>query len=131
MSLNIEQKIHHLINQYRMSINLPSLELDERISQLAREHSEAMATKKIEFGNSGFKERIRKIAMFLPNKAASENIALYQGNPVNEDIVVQFWLKSKKHRHIIEGDYNLTGIGVAKNADEVYYFTQIFIRDDF
>ncbi len=129
VTLNSGQKIHQLINQYRISINLPSLELDERISQLAREHSEAMANKKIPFGHYGFKKRIRKIALFLPNKAASENVASYHGNPLSEEIVVQFWLKSGKHRKIIQGDYNLTGIGVAKNADDVYYFTQIFIRD--
>ncbi len=128
MMLNSEKKIHLLINQYRISINLPTLILDERISQLAREHSEAMANKKIQFGNSSFKERIRKIARFVPNKAASENVASYQGNPVSEEIIVQFWLKSAKHKKIIQGDYNLTGIGVAKSTDDVYYFTQIFIR---
>lgn len=128
MILNTEKKIHHLINQYRSSINLPLLELDEKISQLAREHSEAMANNKIPLGNCGFKERIRKIARFIPNKAASENVAAYQGNPVSEEIIVQFWLKSVKHRKIIQDHYNLTGIGVAKSTDDVYYITQIFIR---
>jgi len=83
--LNTEQKIHQLINPYRSSKNLPMLEPNEKISQLARKHSEAMANKKIKFGNSGFKKRIRRIALFLPNKAASENIAAYQGNPVSEE----------------------------------------------
>jgi len=129
MMRNTEQKIHQLINQYRISMNLPSLELNERISQLAREHSQAMATKKIPLGNCGFKQRIRKIALFLRYKAASENVALYQGNPVNEEIIVQFWLKSAKHRNIIQGDYNLTGIGIAKDSDDKYYITQIFIRN--
>lgn len=129
MSLNIEKKIHQLINQHRSSINLPALELHEKISQLAREHSEAMASKKVPFGNGGFKERVKKIARFLPYKAASENVASYQGHPVNEEIVAQFWLKNAKHSRIIQGDYNLTGIGIAKNTDDVYYFTQIFIRD--
>jgi uncharacterized protein YkwD len=126
--LTTEQKIHQLINQYRSSINLPILELDEKISQLAREHSDAMANKKIPLGNCGFKERIRKIALFVPNKAASENVASYEGNLVSEEIVVQFWLKSAKHRKTIQDDYNLTGIGIAKNSDGVYYFTQIFIK---
>jgi len=104
------------------------LALDEKISQLAREHSKAMADKKVPFGNCGFKERIRKIALFLPNKAVSENVASYQGNPVSEEIVIQFWLKSAKHKKIIQGNYNITGIGIAKNSDDKYYITQIFIR---
>jgi len=128
MILNAEQKIHQLVNQYRISKNLPALVLDERISQLAREHSEAMAENKIPLGNCGFRERIRKIALFLPSKKASENIASYQGNPINEEIVVQFWLKSARHRKTIQGDYNLTGIGIARSTDDVYYFTQIFIK---
>lgn len=110
-------------------MNLPVLELDERISQIAREHSEAMANKKIKFGNGGFTKRIRRIALFLPHKAASENIAAYQGKMVSEEIIVQFWLKSAKHKKIIQGDYNVTGIGIAKNSDDIYYITQIFIRE--
>jgi len=129
MMLSTEKKIHQLINQYRSSINLPMLELNEKISQLARAHSEAMANKEIPLGNCGFKKRIRKIARIFPNKAASENVASYHGNPVNEEIVVQFWLKSAKHRKIIQGDYNLTGIGVAKSTDNVYYFTQLFVGE--
>lgn len=129
MMLDTEKKIHQLINQYRISINLLPLELDERISQIVREHSEAMVNKKIPFGNCGFEERIRKIARFFPNKAASENVASYHGNPVSEEIIVQFWLKSAKHRKIIQGDYNLTGIGIAQNSDDKYYIIQIFIRE--
>lgn len=128
MMLNAEQKVLQLINQYRASINLPILTLDERISQLAREHSEAMANGRVPFGNCRFKERIRKISTFLPNAKASENVASYRGHPVSEEIIVQFWLKSDKHKKSIQGDFNLTGIGVAKNTDDVYYFTQIFIK---
>lgn len=129
MILNTEQKIHQLINQYRKSINLPLLELNEKISQLAREHSQAMAVDKIPFGNCGFKKRIRKIALAIPNKAASENVAFYRGQPISEEIIVQFWLKSARHRKSILGDYNLTGIGVAKNVEDKYYITQIFIKE--
>ena len=128
MMLNAEQKVLQLINQYRASSNLPILELDERISQLAREHSEAMANSRIPFGNYRFKERIRKISMFLPNAKAAENVASYRGNPVSEELIFQFWLKSHKHRKSIQGDFHLTGIGVAKKGDEIYYFTQIFIK---
>ena len=126
--LKIEQIVHQLINQNRIKMNLPPLKLDERISQLARTHSKMMAKSKVPFGNCGFKERIRKINSFIPNKAASENVAAYQGNPVSEEIIVQFWLKSARHRKTIQGDYNLTGIGIAKNSDDKYYITQIFIK---
>jgi uncharacterized protein YkwD len=56
-------------------------------------------------------------------------VAAYQGNPLSEEIIVQFWLKSARHRKIIQGDYKLTGIGVAKNSDDKFYITQIFIKE--
>ena len=127
MIKNTEQKIHQLINQYRMSMNLPALNLDERISKIARKHSKAMAGNKVSLGNSGFKKRVSKISAFLSHVSATENIASYQGSPVNAELVVQFWLKSEKHRKIIQGDYSRTGIGVAKSSENVFCFTQIFV----
>jgi len=41
---------------------------------------------------------------------------------------VQGWLKSPGHRKNIKGDFDVTGIGVSKNAQGDYYFTQIFIK---
>ena len=40
---------------------------------------------------------------------------------------VDGWIKSDGHRQNMEGNYNLTGIGVAMNPQGEYYFTQIFI----
>ena len=42
--------------------------------------------------------------------------------------VVKMWLNSQGHRENIEGDYNMTGIGISKSADGTPYFTEIFIR---
>jgi uncharacterized protein YkwD len=42
--------------------------------------------------------------------------------------VVDGWLNSPGHRRNIEGDFRLTGIGIAKRSDGMVYFTQIFIR---
>ncbi len=36
------------------------------------------------------------------------------------------WLRSPGHRENIEGAYDLTGIGVARSRQGVYYFTQLF-----
>ncbi len=56
--------------------------------------------------------------------AAAENVAYGQ---MSAEEVVDGWLHSPGHRQNIEGDYNLTGIGVAQNKDGVIYFTQIFV----
>ncbi|MEB3337507.1 MAG: hypothetical protein VKJ46_08605 [Leptolyngbyaceae bacterium] len=36
-------------------------------------------------------------------------------------------MKSPGHLKNIKGQYNLTGIGIAKDSQGKYYFTQIFI----
>jgi len=40
---------------------------------------------------------------------------------------VRGWLESRAHRENIDGSYNLTGIGVARNAAGEVFFTQIFV----
>ncbi len=125
---SLEQSVHQQINQYRASHNLPPLTLDPRISEQARLHSRAMANGKVPFGHGGFEQRIQTINRVIPYRSAAENVAFNKGysNPVQQ--AVEGWIKSPGHRINIEGQYNLTGIGVVKNAKGEYYFTQIFIR---
>lgn len=123
----LEQSIHQQINQYRQSRKLPPLKLDARISQQAKIHSQAMASGKVPFSHQGFETRVAAIRRQINYRAAAENVAYNQGyaNPAKQ--AVEGWIKSQGHRVNIEGQYNLTGIGVVKNAKNEYYFTQIFI----
>lgn len=125
MELSIQQQV----NQYRASRKLPPLTLDPRISQQARIHSQNMANAKVPFSHQGFEQRIQALARSIDYSGAAENVAFNQGfsDPVSQ--AVQGWIKSSGHRKNMEGNYNLTGIGIAKNAKGEYYFTQIFIRN--
>ena len=123
----IEQAIHTQVNQYRASRGLPALALDSRISQQARTHSQNMASGTVPFSHQGFAQRVEAIGTVIPYSGAAENVAYNQGYTDPATQAVQGWLKSTGHRQNIEGNYNLTGIGVAKNAKGEYYFTQIFI----
>ena len=124
--LQLERKVYHLINQYRMSKNLPPLTTDETITQQARIHSHAMAKRKVPFGHGGFGGRVKEISRHFPYRTAAENVAYNKGYPDCVQQAVQEWLKSTYHRANIRGSYRLTGIGVAKNQEGGYYFTQIF-----
>ena len=123
----LEQSVYRKVNQYRQSHNLPPLKLDERIGQQARIHSEQMAKKLVPFSHKGFKLRVLAIASDIPYRSAAENVAYNQGYADPAAQAVQGWIKSDRHRQNMEGKYNLTGIGIAKNAAGEYYFTQIFI----
>lgn len=124
----LEQSIHEQINQYRQSRNLPPLTLDPRISEQALSHSQAMASGQVPFSHQGFEQRVRAIGRVIPYSQSAENVAYNQGYRDPDRQAVQGWIKSTGHRTNIEGQYNLTGIGIALNESGEYYFTQIFIR---
>ncbi len=125
-ALQLEQEVYQLINRYRISQNLPPLTANEILTQQARMHSQAMATKRIPIGHSGFVKRVKKISGSLPCRAAAENVAYNKGYSNSAQRAAQGWFKNKKHRENIEGNYHLTGIGVAMDSQGAYYFTQIF-----
>lgn len=125
---NLEESVYQQINQYRQSKSLPPLSLNETISQQARLHSEAMAKDQVPFSHNGFENRISAIAKSIPYRRAAENVAYNQGYSDPTTQSVQGWLNSTGHRQNIEGEFDLTGIGVSKNTKGEYYFTQIFIK---
>jgi uncharacterized protein YkwD len=125
----LEQAIYQQINQYRASRKLTPLKLDPRISQYARIHSERMASETVLFSHAGFEERTQAIGDAIPYQQVAENIAVNKGNPDPVKVAVQGWIKSSGHRQNIEGQFDLTGIGIAKNALGEYYFTQIFLKE--
>lgn len=120
--------IHEQINQYRREQNLPPLSLDATISEQAKQHSQNMARGDTPFSHQGFDSRAKTISQTLPYRRVSENVALNSGHRDPARIAVEGWLNSPGHRQNIEGDFALTGIGVARNSQGEYYFTQIFVQ---
>jgi uncharacterized protein YkwD len=124
--LTIEEEILSWINKYRESRSLPALQMNTVISEQAFRHSEEMADKRVAFGHDGFQERVRSIIQKIGTlRASAENVAFGKLSP---EEVVSLWIKSPGHRKNIEGNYTMTGIGVAKAGDGSLYFTQIFSR---
>lgn len=124
----LEKSVFAGINKYRKSRNLPMLQWDGNIAQESRIHAQQMATRKTTFSHDGFKKRVEIISQKIPYKAAAENIAVNMGfsNPGEKAVVG--WINSPGHHKNIVGDFNLTGIGIAKNNEGKYYFNQIFIN---
>jgi len=124
------QQVHQGINQYRAERNLPPLVLNPYISQQAQNHSLNMAQSAAKFSHQGFKERVGALQNRVVYRRAAENLAYNQGyqDPVGK--AISGWIESKGHHKNMIGDFNLTGIGVAKNKQGEYYFTQIFIKEN-
>ncbi|WP_416669281.1 CAP domain-containing protein [Egbenema bharatensis] len=123
----LERATFQQINQHRRQNGLAALQRNSVINQQARQHSQAMANSR-KLSHDGFSSRVRVIGNRIAYKSAAENVAFNQGfsNPVAQ--AVNGWLRSPGHLKNIVGNYNLTGIGVAKNNQGEFYFTQIFIR---
>jgi uncharacterized protein YkwD len=124
----MEQSILKQINQYRATRNLPALTLDATITQQSRTHSQNMADKKVLFGHQGFEQRVKDIGKAIAYRSVAENVAYNMGYKDPATRAVQGWLKSPGHLKNIQGQYNLTGIGVIKNAKNEIFFTQMFVR---
>lgn len=129
ISLNaLEQAIYQQVNEYRQSRNLPPLTVDASINEQSKLHSQAMASGKVPFSHQGFDDRVDAIAKSISYRSAAENVAFNEGYSDPATQAVKGWLNSPGHRKNIEGNFDLTGVGVVKNAEGKYYFTQIFIR---
>jgi uncharacterized protein YkwD len=123
----LEAKVLQAVNEYRASKGLPELRVNAKLVEEARKHSRAMAAGKAEFGHDGFEKRLEVAA--IPFSKAAENVGQNQGFQDPAARAVADWLSSKGHRANIEGDYDLTGVGVARASDGTFLFTQIFLLE--
>ena len=114
------------INEYRQKHGLSPLKMDNRIVKEAKNHSIDMANHTMTFGHKYFKSRIDRLHSQIKNSnAGAENVAY---NYKDAQDVVNNWVRSPGHKRNIDGNYNLTGIGIARDKKGKIYFTQIFLR---
>lgn len=122
------QNILYYVNAYRAKHYLSPLKLNGIASQEAARHSQNMANKSVPFGHTQFNQRIKNLyKKFGPCRGGAENVALYK---LNAKQLVDAWIASPGHRRNIEGNYNVTGIGIAHGKPGWAYYTQIFVRTD-
>ena len=123
----MERRTHDLINEYRASHGLKRLLWSDVIRDRALKHSERMASNRVHFSHTGFEDRTKEIATRIQLRASSENIGVNWGYKDPVTIFVDGWIKSPGHLENIVGQYDLTGVGIAKSQDGSYYATQIFV----
>jgi len=122
-----QQSILFYINEYRAKHHLKPLVLKQDMSLEAAKHSRAMSNNAIPFGHTGFSGRIKRLYSKNKNsRGGAENVAYYR---MDAKKLVDAWVASPGHRRNIQGNYNLTGIGIAHSKKDGWaYFTQIFLR---
>ena len=126
---SLEYFVHDLVNEHRMALGLKPLEFSREISTIAHVHSREMATRIISYGHGGKAPRAKRVSNFMPYRNFGENVAAINtaGKGGEGKAAVVRWLDSPRDRNNIEGDFTLTGIGIAQSWDGTYYFTQLFM----
>jgi uncharacterized protein YkwD len=121
---SLEQDVHAAVNDHRATRGLRPLRWSEVVAEQAREHSRRMASGATSFGHRDFQKRVAAIGRKVKWQNAAENVA----KSGSVESAVALWLRNRGHRGNIEGDFDLTGVGVARSSDGLLYFTQIFIK---
>jgi uncharacterized protein YkwD len=121
-----EKIIFDLTNKAREKEKLPPLKLNATLVKVARAHSANMAKQETmahELDGKNPSQRIKDSGY-----AASwggENVGTTKGG-TPEDIF-KMWMESEKHKeNILRDKYEEIGIGIARNAKEEDYYTQVF-----
>jgi uncharacterized protein YkwD len=125
-TVQLERDAFNRINAYRQAKGLPALVWNEAIATQARIHSQNMANGRVPFGHDGFAARIA--ATKITYGGAAENVAYNQGYADPAKQAAEGWFKSPGHEINIRGNYSLSAVGVARNAQGKVYFTQLFMR---
>lgn len=124
--LSREQNLIGMVNEQRTKQGLPALRHWKTLSDIARTHSENMASQTVAFGHGGFKERASQLKRTTPLSTFGENVAYSYGVKDPLTTAVNGWMKSPSHRDNILGKFEETGIGIAFATDGTCYITQLF-----
>lgn len=126
-TLEVEIECLEIINKKRAKKGLSELKMVPVMQEIAREHSMKMAQFVRTFGHKGWDSRADKLFDKLEIEFVAENVGFNKGYDDPSDRVVDGWMESRQHKeNILNEDFDITGIGVAKSQDGTYYFTQIF-----
>ncbi len=120
----IEKEIQALINQYRSSLNLSELKLQDIITEKADEHSDTMIKDGVA-SHKNFGER----AAYIKNTLGADDVAENVGVNYNSaQGIVNAWINSDGHREVLEDNFTHIGVSAKKDADGNYYYTTIFSK---
>ena len=113
-----------LINIYRTSKGLNSLEQNNYISSKCEEHDNYMITNNI-VNHNDFVARSEDIMKVLGAKNVGENIAYNYSTPQS---AFDAWLSSPEHKANIEGDFTHFGISIRADLAGKKYYNNIFAK---
>ena len=120
-----ETSLATLINQYRTSRGLNTLNIVNHISYKSEEHNEYMISRKV-VNHDLFPQRSENIIAVLGAVRVNENIAY---NFTTPNAALHAWLESPAHKANIEGDFTHFGVAISIDPETgEKYYTNIFMK---
>jgi len=121
----LENQTMDLINNYRVSIGLNSLQKISYVSLKSEEHDNYMIANNV-VNHDDFVARSEDIMKVVGAKTVGENIA-YNYNTAQA--AFDAWLASSGHKANIKGDFTHFGISIRTNpTNGAKYYTNIFVK---
>jgi len=120
-----EMALVDVINEYRVSQGLNTLQVINHISFKSEEHNEYMIENNV-VSHAYFTERANNIMEVLGAVKVGENIAYNFSTP---NSALHAWLNSPGHKANLDGDYTHFGISISINPETgKKYYTNIFMK---
>ena len=120
-----ELKLVTLINNYRTSIGLNTLEVINHISYKSEEHNIYMIDNKV-VNHDYFQDRTNNLIQLLQASRVGENVAY---NYQSAESAIAAWLNSPGHKANLEGDYTHMGVSVSSDPTTgKKYYTNMFMK---
>lgn len=123
----LETEVLELVNRYRITRGLGVLQSNPEVASVARERSQQVADG-YSFDHVGFRVRAEKVAAHVRYWGIAENLYRASGGSGFAERAVKTWRESPSHKKNLDGNYQLTGIGIAINKQGQVVITQIFVR---
>ena len=111
----LEQRVHHLINEQRRRAKLPPLTWHEQVAHAARDHSKNMAERNFfDHRDPRLGDVDQRLNRFrIEWRACGENIFMLSGYSNPAQVAVNGWMNSPGHRaNILQEEFTHAGVGV-------------------
>lgn len=125
----MEEELLVLINKERLKYNLEGLKGWNVLSDVARSHSNNMATGEVEFGHGGFESRAKYVKKHGAIQSFAENVGFCNNMKNPLQVIVKKWMESPGHRANILDNFEFSGIAIVFDQKGAIYFTQLFARN--
>jgi uncharacterized protein YkwD len=120
----LEQRTVQLVNDFRSSKGLGTLEVNEDAYTMALEHTRKMAESGV-MSHANFDARAKSLASKVGAVKVAENLST---NYDSAEETLEKWLESEGHHANITGDFTHTAVAVISTDNGDVYYTQVFYK---